>query len=321
MYEIEIQRKSKNIESGQTIYGKDNTDLRPIKTPRKRSFLKTTLSLLVVITVSTVLSTVMMHATGDTPFSETLLGFAFGGKESGEMSRCPEGMSFISSGKGPFCIDTYTASAGKSCPNRDPSSRSETAENILTSGCVPVSEEGVLPWRYISQTQAQEACQKAGKFLPSGEQWFYASRGTPSEQPWGSESCNLSNNWLYNPGPAGSGGSCISYAGTYDQVGNVWEWVNDTARQGVIDGQKLPNPGYITSVDATGLVLETDPENPDPNYTKDRFWVNPEGTRGVMRGGFHGSGTDGGVYSMHVEMTPDFAGRAVGFRCATEPLR
>lgn len=321
MYEIEIRKKSKDFDGGGIVEEKADRDVRPKRSQRRRTFLKTTFGFLVVITVSTLLSTVMMHATNDVPFSETLLGLAFGTKEAGDRSRCPPGMSFVSSSDGSFCIDTYTASAGKNCPNQDPSSRSETGENILTSGCVPVSEPNALPWRYISQTQAQEACQKAGKFLPNGRQWFYASRGTPSEVPLSSDSCNLSNNWAYSPGPVGSGEDCVSYAGVYDQVGNVWEWVNDTARDGVIDGHTLPDPGYITSVDATSLVLATDPDRPDENYTNDRFWMSPEGTRGVMRGGFYGSGTDGGVYSMHVEMTPDFAGRALGFRCATEPLR
>ncbi len=320
MYEIKIKPKNERIERRQDVY-KEVKIYDSSKRRGGRRVLKTIFSLFVVIFISTLLSTVVMHATNDAPFSETLLGFAFGGKGVGELSRCPEGMSYISSGRGSFCIDTHTASVGKSCPNFNPSSQSETTENLSTSGCFPESQPDTMPWRYISQTQAQEVCQKAGKFLPSGEQWFYASRGTPSEPPWGLESCNLANNWKTNPGPAGLAKDCVSYAGVYDMVGNVWEWVDDVVREGEMEGLKLPNPGFITSVDVRGVVLETNPNHPDPNYTKDRFWINPEGTRGVMRGGFHGSGTDGGVYSMHAEMTPDFAGRAVGFRCVTEPLR
>ena len=323
MYEIRIKPKNE--------YSKEEfSELRERKNPndvffgekkRPGSFLKKTISLLAVIVLSTFLSTVVMHATGDAPFSETLLGFAFGGKGEKSISRCPEGMVYVSRAGGSFCIDVYTASAGKNCPNLEPSSRSETGENLSASGCMPVSKPEVMPWRNISQTQAQEACQKAGKFLPGSEQWFYAARGTPVEGPWDEDNCNLNNNWLTDPGLTGSAKKCISYAGAYDMVGNVWEWIDETVREGEVVGLKFPDPGYITSVDATGLVLDTDPDHPDPNYTKDRFWINPEGTRGVMRGGFHGSGTDGGVYSTHAEMTPDFAGRAVGFRCATEPLR
>ena len=323
MYEIRIKSKNETevnkLQRSNKEIASSSFVLRKGRKP-KRSF-KRVFSLLVVIILSTFLSTVVMHATNDVPFSESLLGFAFGGKSETTISRCPEGMTYVSSAGGSFCIDTYTASAGKNCPNLEPSSQSETRENISTSGCVPVSKFGSMPWRNISQTQAQEVCQKAGKFLSNGERWFHAARGTPAERPWGENDCNLNNNWLVNPGPTGDTERCVSYAGAYDMVGNVWEWVSDTVRGGVFDGETLPVSGYITSVDTTGTVLDTDPDNPDDNYTKDRFWINPEGVRGVMKGGFYGSGTDGGVYSTHAEMTPDFAGRAVGFRCASEVLR
>ena len=251
--------------------------------------------------------------------SGSLLGSVIG-VGSKERSLCPEGMSYISSAEGSFCIDAYTVSAGKDCPYLKPSSQSETRVNLNDQNCKAVSVAGADPWRWISQTQAQTACSLAGKRLASGKEWYEAAQGTPSDNR-GLEGCNLFNNWFEQPGPTGTGERCVSGRGTYDQVGNVWEWVSDTVRRGVINGEKLPEAGYITSVDATGLVLDTDPDHPDPNYTKDRFWINSEGTRGVMRGGFHGSGTDGGVYSTHAEMTPDFAGRAVGFRCASDVLR
>ncbi len=277
------------------------------------------LKLIVMMSAVVVLTTLAVDATDNMDnLGNSLVGSAVGiGGEN--KSRCPEGMVYVTSGSGSFCIDAYTASASGDCPNPEPSSQSETRDNLSASGCKPVSKADAIPWRYISQTQAQDACRKAGKFLPDNEKWFIAARGTPSDGPWDSESCNLDNNWSESPGPTGSGKDCLSYAGSFDQVGNTWEWVSNTVRDGVMDGQTLPETGYITSVDTEGVILETDPDKPNENYNGDWLWIKSEGTRGVMRGGFFGSRSDGGVYSFHAEMTPDFAGRAVGFRCVSEP--
>ena len=275
---------------------------------------------LVMMGVVVVITTLVVDATDNIDnFSNSLIGSAIGisGSDGGG-SRCPDGMVYITSASGSFCIDKYTASASDDCPYPEPSSQSQTRENLSANECKPVSVAGAMPWRYISQTQAQEACQQVGKFLPDNEKWFNASRGTPSDRAGSLNDCNLDNNWNDSPGPTGSGENCVSGFNTFDQVGNTWEWVNDIVRDGVIDGHKLPETGYITSVDTKGIVLATDPDEPDENYNKDWLWVNPEGTRGVMRGGFFGSRSDGGVYSFHAEMTPDFSGRAVGFRCVSE---
>ena len=229
-------------------------------------------------------------------------------------------MTYISSAGGSFCIDAFTASASGKCPHLNPSSQSETGENLSSSECKPTSRPDALPWRYVSQTQAQTACSLAGKRLASTREWYEAAQGTPSSNG-GAEGCNLYNVWPESPDRTGTGPEYVSGAGSFDHVGNVWEWTDGVVRNGEIEGHTLPEPGYITSVDTHGLVLSTDPDRPDENYNGDRLWINSEGTRGVMRGGFFGSGTDGGVYSFHAEMTPDFAGRAVGFRCASEVLR
>ena len=265
------------------------------------------------------LTTVMISASDElTSSSASSLWSAIG---SDEEQICREGMVYINEPDISYCIDRYPAAAGEDCPYPDPGSQSETRDNLQDADCRAVSEPERIPWRYLSLSQAQEACQSADKFLASGHQWYQAARGTPSSPPWGQDECLLDHNRSPAPAPAGSATGCVSHAGTYDQVGNVWEWVDEQVTDGQLNGTTLPKEGFITSVDSKGVVLDTDPDQPDENYGNDRLWLNPEGTRGVMRGGFYGSGTDGGVYSFHAEMTPDFAGRAVGFRCVTEPDR
>lgn len=230
-------------------------------------------------------------------------------------SKCPDGMVLIDTVEERFCLDTYTASAGEDCPHSLPAGAGDTRANLSHSDCQPVSRPEAEPWRYISQSQAQEACQSAGKFLPDGRRWYTAARGTPSDPPFTPESCHLDNNWGESPGLTGSGADCVSHSGSYDQVGNVWEWVDETVVDGRLNDQELPPPGFITAVDNHGTPIATDPDELDPDHSGDRLWLNNRGVRGVMRGGFFGSGRDGGVYSFHAEMTPDFVGRAVGFRC------
>jgi len=272
---------------------------------------------LVVMVAVIALTTVLVNASDNwSNLSGSVLGSVFGG--GGSVSRCPEGMAYVAQAGGSFCVDIYSASADSSCPYPDPASQDETRDNLRDPNCLAVSKEGVMPWRHISQTQAQEICQKSGKFLPSSEQWYRASLGTPAGRPWGENDCQLDYNWDQSPGLTGTGSNCRSHAGTFDQVGNVWEWVDATVRNGSVNNFDLPEAGYITAVDADGWVIETDPGQPDENYTGDRLWLRSEGVRGVMRGGFFGSRQDGGVFSFHAEMDPGFVGRAVGFRCAAE---
>ena len=265
----------------------------------------------VVIVPSTALSTVAMHATNGVPFSETLLGSAV---KSGEQGPCPEGMVFVDSGSGGFCIDAYEASPDAACPYPAPARSGETAENLDAADCRPVSASDGVPWRYVARHQAEALCSSAGKRLPTPEEWYRAALGTPSYHDAAEEPvCNLDGT---GPRPAEGLPECRSSAGASNMTGNVWEWVSGDVSGGEWNGRMLPESGYVVSVDGAGLPLETAPD-PERSYgntyahTKDGDRVS-----GVLRGGWWGSGTDGGVYAINTTVAPSFAGRAIGFRCA-----
>jgi formylglycine-generating enzyme required for sulfatase activity len=230
---------------------------------------------------------------------------------------CPEGMTYVGAPAGGYCIDVYENSASESCLYDDPKNQEETRSDIADVKCVPISAKGASPWRNISQNQAMQACAKAGKRLPTNEEWFFAALGTSdSSSGWKTSDCNVNKNRdTFDPALTGSGENCVSPLGVYDMVGNVWEWVGETIKEGKFDGVAVPATGYVASADEKGIPSETSATSSDPNYNNDRFWVKKEGVSGMFRGGFWASGSDAGIYTVHSEMSPSFVGTAVGFRC------
>jgi len=247
-------------------------------------------------------------------FSESILGRLLFGAPAG---LCPEDMVAVSTENGFFCIDKYENSPGSDCPDRGVANQAETRDNLAAGDCAPVSAENVIPWRFISQSQAAVACAKAGKRLPTSEEWYLASLGTPDKSDnWQTDDCQVSSNWQTQPGKAGSGKNCFSAAGAFDMVGNVWEWTKGEVTDGYIDDTKLPDQGYIMSVNSQGVPLQTDSGRPDPNYNGDFLWVKNTDVRGIARGGYWDNKADAGIYSLYLVPPPDYAGTGIGFRCA-----
>jgi formylglycine-generating enzyme required for sulfatase activity len=230
---------------------------------------------------------------------------------------CPNDMVFVTFPGGGFCIDKYEESAGSGCPNSDPSNQTDTFANIDSSGCKPVSAAGSKAWRNISQNQAALACAKAGKRLPNGKEWLAAALGTPDKATgWNGDDCQVNKNWTGQPGYAGQGINCVSAAGAYDMIGNVWEWIDGTISDGLYQGRKLPEDGYIISVDGDGLPAETNTGNPDQAHYNDFFWVEKSGVRAVARGGYWDNKSDAGQYAVYAVSSLNYYGDGVGFRCA-----
>ncbi len=246
-------------------------------------------------------------------FSDSLIGRLLFKQPAG---LCPSDMVFISTENNGFCIDKYEASPGNECPNQEVGNQEQTRVNLSEENCQPVSKPQVIPWRFISQSQAANACAKAGKRLPTDEEWYLASLGTLDlAYGWDKDSCHVNNNWETQPGLTGAGVDCISAAGAYDMIGNVWEWVKGETNEGFYQDKKLPDPGYIKSVDITGLPIETDINQIDPNYNGDYFWIKDKGDRGMARGGYWSNQTEAGIYAIYLVYPPSFAGTGVGFRC------
>jgi formylglycine-generating enzyme required for sulfatase activity len=248
--------------------------------------------------------------------SDSLLAGALSGISKQNKTGCPDGMAYIGSPNGSFCIDIYENSPNDSCAHKNPANQSETRDNLNDPSCQPVSEKGATPWRFVSQYQAMSACAKAGKRLPSNEEWFFAALGTPDmSSGWTKSDCNTNKNRdVFDPAITGSGEKCVSSFGVYDMIGNVWEWTGETINEGNFDGMGLPGAGYITDANEKGIPTAT-ATSTDENYNSDRFWIKKEGTVGMFRGGFWGSGSDAGVLAVHAEMPTSFNGVALGFRC------
>lgn len=246
--------------------------------------------------------------------SETIIGrILFSAEEDGP---CPAEMVYIATDKDSFCIDKYEVSPGQSCPHQNVGNQENTRDNLNTYDCLPVPAAGAMPWRFVSQSQAITACAKAGKRLPTDEEWYLGSLGTPDKaNDWFTDDCQVNNNWDNQPGFTGSGETCLSAAGAYDMIGNVWEWVKGEIRDGKYNGEALPLPGYITGVDIQGKPITTDEHRTDPNFNEDYFWIKDTGVRGMARGGYWNNAADAGLYSMYLVSPPSFAGAGIGFRC------
>lgn len=249
--------------------------------------------------------------------SQSLIGTAIVGL-MGESGRCAEGMVFVGTSDGGFCIDAFEASPGSDCQHENPNSKQQTDENLTLSGCEPVSEPDAEPWRNISRQQAELACVRAGKRLPSNAEWYRAALGTPDAEGWGAEDCNLDDISASDPDKTGSRERCVSPAGAFDMIGNVWEWVQETVTAGTYKNIVLPQQGYIVSINDEGVPVSTDPNATDDAFFDDYFWMDASETRGMFRGGYWKSETDGGQYSLNVTVPPSFTGNAVGFRCVSD---
>lgn len=202
-------------------------------------------------------------------------------------SGCPAGMAFI---MGRYCIDRYEASLeevaedgaalGAHSPFRSPAGKRTRAR----------SRKGVIPQAYISKTEAELACEQAGKRLCTDDEWLTACRGKqPTQYPYGDEHhpgyCNdqgvsplrslfgadddpqtfgfdrMNDSRLNRvPGSVAKTGSfphCRNAFGVYDMVGNLHEWTAN--KDGTFRG------GYYldTHINGDGCSYQTTQHSPD----------------------------------------------------------
>lgn len=222
---------------------------------------------------------------------------------------CSVGMVRIETKAGSLCVDQYEASPASSCPHQTLMNTLQTEENVTTDTCVPMSVSDARPWSYVSLAQAQRLCSRANKRLPTPEEWYQFALGTVSSQcVVGAQGAQVT-----------ASGSCVSDKGVYDAVGNVWEWVDIQIMDASMNGRSLPGEGYVTSVDADGIALSSG-ETPDTLYDEDYIWSKTPGVFGMLRGGFYGSGTDAGLYTINASVPTNFATQGVGFRCVMTPV-
>ena len=169
---------------------------------------------------------------------------------------CPVGMARVER----FCIDRYEAYLVARGPGDEftPHPHFQRPEQGVTYEAR--SEPGALPQAYISRIESQAACANAEKRLCSRTEWQRACKGelgtTYSYGPrWQPRRCNAEKphlltirfgadprRWAYaqfndptlnqEPGflaRSGEHAGCVGDAGVHDLVGNLHEWVSDTA--------------------------------------------------------------------------------------------
>jgi hypothetical protein len=207
-----------------------------------------------------------------------------------------------------LCVDRYEAAANPVCPFPDPRSELETEANILARSCTPESRHGALGWRFVTQNQAAQLCARVDKRLPTAAEWHRIALTLQTV-----DTCVLNAD---RPQVAGAT-QCVTPSGVHDLVGNVWEWIGDTVSEGRFNGRAIPQAGYVAVVDDAGVVVKTS-EAPSLSLGSDYAWTDQQGVRGIMKGGFYGSGEDGGIYAQNMAVPLDFQAAGVGFRCVSD---
>jgi formylglycine-generating enzyme required for sulfatase activity len=224
-----------------------------------------------------------------------------------EKSVCPEEMVHVPSALTFTCVDRYEASAAESCPHQNPINELESKANADSPECKALSAKDANPWGSITREQAALACTRVGKRLPKSSEWYVFAAGTSEKEGM----CNIASSGSTKTGVRDE---CLSAVGVNDAIGNVWEWVADDVIDGMYEGRKLPQEGYVVQVDAGGVATQTGVKPSDLFYS-DYLWSEGNGAFGMLRGGFYGSRSDAGVYAVQARTLPTSVSAAVGFRC------
>jgi hypothetical protein len=95
---------------------------------------------------------------------------------------CGSGATLLQFGSHAICMDTYEASPEAECSFTDPQNELQTQENMQIGLCTADSQKDVIPWRFVSLTQAQQLCARDGKRLPTNEEWYKAASGITETQ-------------------------------------------------------------------------------------------------------------------------------------------
>jgi formylglycine-generating enzyme len=162
---------------------------------------------------------------------------------------CPAGMVRIPAAT-PYCIDKYEASLVTST-----GASWSPFFNPGTTWVKAVSIEGAIPQGYMRGVQAETACGNAMKRLCSATEWTRACKGSAgTTYPYGNtrewDRCNdrrarhpavelfgsvtnlgspCINQLDDSAHPAGTDVGCVSEDGPHDMMGNLHEWIADSA--------------------------------------------------------------------------------------------
>ena len=193
-----------------------------------------------VLLLAGLLATLAIFAGDQIPSAKNSLLSAIGKSTEKGTPLCPSDMIPVNTPEGILCVDRYENSTGKSCPHPSPRNQQETQENVLWPECKPTSVEERLPWTNLALHEAATLCARAGKRLPTALEWYRAALGTPDALAGGIPVCNTGAIGKDTPETTGKFPQCISSAGIYDMIGNVWEWVDESVADGEMGKRTLP---------------------------------------------------------------------------------
>jgi len=168
------------------------------------------------------------------------------------------------------------------------------------------SVKGAKPSASMTWFQAASACALAGKRICSNHEWQTAALGTPDD----STSCNTFTSLRE---AAGARAKCASYWGAQDMVGNVWELTADWVQAGRTTGSytsgavATPWPsGYGDGKDGTWNI----------NGQAESFGGVATGIPAALsRGGGSKTGTNAGVFTISMYLSPAYRATSTGARC------
>jgi formylglycine-generating enzyme required for sulfatase activity len=220
-------------------------------------------------------------------------------------SVCGAGAVPINLASGSLCIDQFEASPADNCPLVEANNPQATSQNLSAANCTSISAPEKTPWTFVSHTQAAQLCARSGKRLPTPEEWYDVALALADQS-----SCVVEGS---SPVKTGSV-DCVTGAGIADLVGNVWEWVDGQVTNGMYGDRALPERGYVSSVDADGIVLSTD-RSPSADFGNDYAITSDRDTFGIIRGGHFGSGDDAGLHAQNLAVPFTLSTAGVGFRC------
>lgn len=172
-------------------------------------------------------------------------------------------------------------------------------------GC---SKSDVIPSRYLTWFQAQQACILSGKRMCTNAEWQAAVAGTPD-----TASCNIYGSSVQ---ATGRGTACVSHYGAEDMIGNLREWVTPWVVAG-------PQEAIETGAEHTPW-----PEG----YGNDATWNIGGGSwnstswqqglpSAFRRGGRWDRGEEAGAFSLHLTDGPSAWREESGTRCCAPVIR
>jgi len=165
------------------------------------------------------------------------------------------------------------------------------AEYCDAMGC---AEKNDLPKVNLTVREAREYATKAGKRLPTSEEWERALRGTDGKLfPWGDQPDASKANVGDNPAATHEAMAVRSYSGPpYNMIGNVWE---------MVDGPITPSQA----------AMERMSKQFKTRFTATEPWI-------TTRGGSYAEPLNS-AYAYDANSLPErHADKNIGFRCVRD---